>query len=129
MNTSAELVLDGGGPIEEQIESQIRRLVQEGILVPGEELPTVRAVAVGLAINPHAVEQAYDQLERAGWVTRDDGSSPRVAAPPGGQGDTDLKQQCEVFLQWAAANGYSFADVLHALHDCLKGEVHHDQAH
>jgi GntR family transcriptional regulator len=128
MNTSPELVLDGGGPIGQQIESQIQRLVQDGILTPGEELPTVRAVAVGLAINPHAVEQAYDQLERAGWVTRADGSSPRVAAPPGGQDNTELKQQCEVLLRWAAENGYSFADVLHALQDCRQTEVRHDQA-
>jgi GntR family transcriptional regulator len=128
MSTSAELVLDGEGPIGQQIESQIRRLVQDGILVPGEELPTVRAVAVGLAINPHAVEQAYDQLERGGWVTRADGSSPRVAAPPDGQSDTELKQQCRILLQWAAENGHSFAGVLHALQDCLQTEVRHDQS-
>jgi GntR family transcriptional regulator len=128
MNESPELVLDGRGPIEQQIESQIGRLVLDGILWPGEELPTIRALAVGLAVNPHTIEQAYDRLERAGWVTRADGSSPRVAALAGGQGDAQLKQQCQVFLQWAAESGYSLAAVLHALQDCLQGEHRHDQA-
>jgi GntR family transcriptional regulator len=91
MNESPELVLDGGTPISQQIEGQIRRLVRSGALRPGEELPTVRAVAVGLAVNPHAVEQAYDRLEQAGLVTRSDGSGPRVAGASGGPGDANLK--------------------------------------
>jgi GntR family transcriptional regulator len=129
MNQSPELVLDGGLPIWQQIEGQIRRFVLTGALQPGEELPTVRAVAVGLAVNPLAVEQAYDRLERAGLVTRADGCGPRVAVPPVGPGDADLKRLCAVFLRRAAAGGHSFAAVLGALQACLEGEVHHDQAH
>jgi GntR family transcriptional regulator len=123
MNESPELVLDGGAPISQQIEGQIRRLVRSGALRPGEELPTVRAVAVGLAANPHAVEQAYDRLEQAGLVTRSDGSGCRVAESSGGPGDADLKRLCEVFLREAAERGHSFTAVLHALQTCLKEEV------
>jgi GntR family transcriptional regulator len=129
MSESAELILDGEGPIGEQIECQIRRLVLDGILAPGEELPTIRAMAVGLAVNPNAVEQAYDRLERGGWVTLAECSGPRVAAPPDSRSDPELKRQCEVFLRWAAQSGYSLAAVLHTLKECLQGEIRHDQAH
>ena len=123
MNESPELVLDGGAPIWQQIEGQIRRLVLSGALRPGEQLPTVRAVAVGLAVSPHAVARAYDRLERAGLVTGADGSGPRVAVPSGGPGAADLKRLCEVFLREAAARGHSFAAVLQALQACLNEEV------
>jgi GntR family transcriptional regulator len=129
MNESPELVLHDGSPIWQQIEGQIRRFVLSGALRPGEELPTVRAVAVGLAVNPHAVEQAYDRLERAGLVTWADGSGPRVAAAPGGPSDADLKRLGEMILRWAAERGHSFAAVLHALEAYLEKEVRHDQAH
>jgi GntR family transcriptional regulator len=123
MNESPELVLDGLAPIGQQIEGQIRQLVLNGALRPGEELPTVRAVAVGLAVNPHAVEQAYDRLERAGLVSRADGSGPRVAVPSGRLGDADLKRLCEVFLRAAARRGHSSAAVLHAFQACLREGV------
>jgi GntR family transcriptional regulator len=129
MNESPELVLDGGAPIWQQIEGQIRRFVLSGALRPGEELPTVRAVAVGLAVNPHAVEQAYDRLERAGFMTRSDGSGPRVAVPSGTPRDADLKGLCEDFLRRAAERGHSFAAVRHALQACLEERCRHDPAH
>jgi GntR family transcriptional regulator len=129
MNESPELVLQGGSPIRQQIEGQIRRLVRSGALRPGEELPTIRAVAVGLAVNPHAVEQAYDRLEKAGFVTHADGSGPRVAEPPDGPSDADLRELREMILRWAAERGHSFVAVLHALQACLEEEVCHDQAH
>ena len=122
MNESPELVLAGGAPIRQQIEEQVRWLVLSGALRPGEELPTVRAVAVGLAVNPRAVEQAYDRLERAGLLTWADGSGPRVAGPSGGPGDADLKRRCEVFLREATERGHSLAAVLHALQACLEEE-------
>jgi GntR family transcriptional regulator len=128
MNEPPELALDGGAPIWQQIVGQIGRLVLSGALRPGEELPTVRAVAVGLAVNPRAVERAYDRLEWAGLVSRADGSGPRVAVPSVGPGGADLRRLCEVFLRGAAERGHSSAAVLHALQACLEGEVHHEQA-
>ena len=123
MNESPELLLDGGEPIRQQIERQIRRLVRSGALRPGEELPTVRAVAVGLAISPRAVEQAYHQLEQECFVTRIDGSAPRVRLPSGDPEGSDLKRLCEKFLRRATRHGYSFAAVLHTIQACIQGEV------
>jgi GntR family transcriptional regulator len=121
MNESPEVVLDGRGPVWQQIEGQIRQLILSGALRFGEQLPTVRAVAVGLAVNPHAVEQAYDRLEQAGLVTRAEGSGPRVTGPASGPG-ADLKRLCEEFLREAAERGHSPAALLHALQECLNEE-------
>jgi DNA-binding transcriptional regulator YhcF (GntR family) len=122
MNESPELVLDGGAPVRQQIEGQIRRLVLSGGLRPGEELPTVRAVAVGLAVNPHTVEQAYDRLQREGLLIPD-GGGPRVAAPPVDPEGADLRRLCEAFLRRAAACGHSPAAVRHAVQACLEEEL------
>ncbi len=69
MNPSAEpeLVLDGGAPIQEQIESQVRRLIVRGILRPGEELPTIRALAVGLTIAPIRSSKPIAAFSRAAF--------------------------------------------------------------
>src|SRR5215831_2879320 len=79
MNESPELVLDGGEPICQQIETQVRRFISIGHLRPGEELPTVRALAVGLAINPRTVAQAYARLEQMGLLASNELGGPRVA--------------------------------------------------
>jgi GntR family transcriptional regulator len=117
-----ELVLDGGAPLRHQIEGQIRRLILEGSLRPGDELPTVRAVAVGLAINPHTVEQAYGRLEHEGFLTQSEGSGPRVAAPPS-EADTVLEHLCRDFLRRTTSSGYTLVETLHAVHACLEEEM------
>jgi GntR family transcriptional regulator len=115
MNESPELVLDSGEPVRQQIEEQIRRLVLSGALWPGEELPTVRAVAVGLAISPRLVEEAYNRLARAGLVSWADGSGPHVLGPGYSPRDVELRRLCADFLQSAAERGHSLAAVLRAL--------------
>jgi len=123
MNESPELVLDGGNPIREQIESQIRRLVLSGALRPGEELPTVRAVAVGLGISPRAVEQAYKQLAQESVITWADCSAPHVTLSCGGPEGASLTQLCERFLRQATGCGYSCAAILHAIQTCLQKDL------
>jgi GntR family transcriptional regulator len=118
-----ELVLDGSAPIRQQIAGQIRRLILDGILGPGEALPTVRAVAVGLAVNPRTVEQAYHRLGCEGFLVREEAGAPRVAGPPAGPGDGDLERLCQDFLRRTAERGYSLAETLHALIGCIEEGV------
>jgi GntR family transcriptional regulator len=120
MSEPPELVLDGSAPVWQQIEGQVRRFVLTGALLPGEELPTVRALAVDLAVSPRAVELAYDRLERAGLLSRADGSGPRVTAPPDGPASAELKRLCVGFLREAAERGHSLAAVTRALQACLE---------
>jgi len=53
-----------GVPIYLQIIEQIKRSVALGVLGPGEQLPTVKQLAVDLTINPNTVARAYRELER-----------------------------------------------------------------
>jgi GntR family transcriptional regulator len=122
MSESPELVLDGGNAIREQIESQIRRLVLNGALRPGEELPTVRAVAVELAVSPRAVEQAYSRLAQECVVSWIDCGAPRVTLPCSGPEGDELQQLCEGFLRQAIGYGYSRSAILHAIQTRLQEE-------
>jgi GntR family transcriptional regulator len=128
MSESPELVLDGQAPVWRQIEQQVRRFVLGGELLPGEELPTVRSVAVALGVSPRAVERAYDRLERAGLVSRADAAGPVVARPPGGHSDNELMRLCEDFLRDAARRGHAPAAVLRACRACVEEEVRRGQA-
>lgn len=53
-----------GVPIYLQLIEQIKRSVAVGVLSPGEQLPTVKQLAVDLTINPNTVARAYRDLER-----------------------------------------------------------------
>lgn len=55
-------------PIFEQIVSSVRDLVIRGLLLPDEHLPSVRALAAELAINPNTIQKAYGELERQGVI-------------------------------------------------------------
>lgn len=57
-----------GRPIYQQIVDEVRRAVALGAVDVDEPLPSVRALAVGLRVNPNTVQQAYRELERAGVV-------------------------------------------------------------
>lgn len=66
-------------PIYRQIVDQVRRLVASGQLAPGDELPSVRTVALEHAINPMTVSKAYSLLEAAGLLERRRGVGMVVA--------------------------------------------------
>lgn len=56
-------------PIYEQVRDGLRRLMVSGIIQEGEQLPTVRAMATSLAINPNTIQRAYELLEAEGYVS------------------------------------------------------------
>ena len=55
-------------PIYEQIEDGLRKLIVTGALGADEKLPSVRALAAQLAINPNTIQRAYAELEREGFI-------------------------------------------------------------
>lgn len=56
-------------PIFVQIMSQIKHLIASGALQPGQQLPTIRELAVSLTVNLHTVAHAYAELEKEGLLT------------------------------------------------------------
>ena len=55
-------------PIYEQVRDGLRRLIVSGAIADGEKLPSVRALASQLAINPNTIQRAYRELEAEGYI-------------------------------------------------------------
>ena len=59
----------GRKPIYEQIIEQTELLIASGVLKPGDQLPSVRALSQMLSANPNTLQKAYAELERDGITT------------------------------------------------------------
>lgn len=68
-----------GVPVFRQLEQQVRLLVAAGRLKAGEELPSTRALAEDLGLNPMTVSKVYALLEREGVLERRPGLALVVA--------------------------------------------------
>lgn len=55
-------------PIYEQIRDGLRKLIVTGALAEDAKLPSVRALATQLAINPNTIQRAYNELETEGYI-------------------------------------------------------------
>ena len=55
-------------PIYQQIAAYVRRAVAAGVYRPGEVIPSLRAMALELVVNPNTVQRAYEELEREGLI-------------------------------------------------------------
>ena len=75
-----------GIPIYVQLRDQILRSLGAGVLAKGDQMPTMREVAVALTIDLNTVRHAYDELERMGAITLVRGRGSFVAEPPAPMG-------------------------------------------
>src|SRR5260370_38370420 len=73
------LDLRSGVPVYRQIIDQVRSAMALGSLTAGDQLPTVRQMAVDLAINPNTVMRAYRELELGGLLETHQGTGTFVA--------------------------------------------------
>jgi GntR family transcriptional regulator len=87
MHTHQQLALDGlrldpsGVPIYVQLREQLLKAIENGVLAPGDQMPTMRQVAVALRIDLNTVRHAYDELERAGAIRLERGRGSFVSSP------------------------------------------------
>jgi GntR family transcriptional regulator len=110
-------------PIYRQIVEQVRRLVASGQVKPGDDLPSVRAVAQHHAINPMTVSKAYSMLETEGLLERRRGIGMVIAdaQPASSQQDKAamLRPALLAAAQMAGQLGISAADALQLFEHCL----------
>jgi GntR family transcriptional regulator len=116
-----------GIPIYRQIQDQIRYGIASGKLQPGDQLPTVRALAVDLRVHPNTVIKAYTELERLAILTTEQGSGTFVASLPAlalspADRQSKLKALCAEFLGQVAQYGFGPDDVIQAIRK-LKAEA------
>ncbi|NGZ84973.1 GntR family transcriptional regulator [Duganella aceris] len=81
-------------PIYRQLIEQVRRLIAAAVLKPGDILPSVRDVALTLAVNPMTVSKAYNMLETEGLLSRSRGIGMLVA-----ERQTPIRQDREHLLR------------------------------
>ena len=79
-------------PIYEQIRDELRKLIVSGAIVKDERLPSVRALAAELAINPNTIQRAYNELEAQRYIY----SIPGKGSFASGEQGTDDSRQREL---------------------------------
>ena len=73
------ITVTDGVPIYRQIINQVKYLVASGLLLPGEELPAIRTLALQLKVTPNTIVKAYGDLETLGVVHKRRGSGTFVS--------------------------------------------------
>ena len=113
MSGSPTFILNpsSGVPIYRQVIDQTRRLVASGRLAPGDRLPSVRAVATELGVNPMTVSKAYSMLDQAGIVVRRHGIGMMVARA-GAERALALEPEAQALVAGARELGMSRADLV-----------------
>jgi GntR family transcriptional regulator len=119
------LDLASGMPVYRQIIDQVLGGIAAGTLEPGAQLPTVRQVAVDLAINPNTVSRAYRELEIRGVLETQQGTGTFISRQKIKRDDVErrrrLSQIVSEFVSRAGAAGFTVAELIEQL-----GEVASD---
>ena len=99
-------------PIYQQIRNQIVRGIAAGDLTPGQQLPTIRALAEDCGINMMTVSKAYALLKQEGYIQTDRRCGTTVSAKkPASLPDT-VREKLLLALSEAKAAGTSEDDIL-----------------
>lgn len=114
MTLELRLEVSSGVPIYQQIVEQLRAIVACGDLRPGAELPSVRAVASKLSVNPMTVSKAYSLLQRDGIVVRRPGVGMFVTER-GVSAVELLEKPLRVLIDTATSLGVTKAQVIELL--------------
>ena len=111
-------------PIYAQVDRAIRVAIATGKMRPGDQLPTVRQLAVDLRVNANTVARVYLGLERDGIVATKRGvgtfinDTPRSAQAP--HRDRQLRALADRYLTDAAAIGYTPREAVRLLAQRIK---------
>ncbi len=113
------LDLLSGVPVYRQIIDQVTGGMAAGMLRPGDQLPTVRQVAVDLAINPNTVARAYREMEIRGLLETQQGSGTFISRQRVKTDEVERQRRLDQivgeFVAWAGAAGFTVADLLEQL--------------
>ena len=103
-----KLDLKSGVPFYRQIVDQIRYGIASERLLPGEQLPTVRDLAVRLEINPNTVRKAYSELEILGVLDTQQGTGTFVAVKEIEIGDVERDRMLGQICDELVARGQQY---------------------
>jgi GntR family transcriptional regulator len=115
------LDLRSGVPVYRQLIDQVTGGMATGTLVAGDQLPTVRQVAVDLSINPNTVMRAYRELEIRGVLETQQGTGTFIGHQKVKRDDVErdrqLSQLVGEFVSRAGVAGFTVEELLEQLND------------
>src|SRR5438309_9268054 len=115
--------LHSGVPVYRQVIDQVRAGIASGSLIAGDQLPTVRQLAVDLAINPNTVMRAYRELELGGLLETHQGTGTFIANKKveknSAERERQLNQMAGEVAARAGAAGFTLEDLIDRLRDLL----------
>lgn len=105
-----------GVPFYKQIILQIEMAIADGRLTSGDQLPTVRGLAVNLKVNPNTVAKAYNELELKGVVTTQQGTGTFISNKKISLTEIErervLSELTRPFISNAHAYGFKLEDLI-----------------
>ena len=117
------LDLQSGVPVYRQIIDQVRGGVASGSLAVGDQLPTVRQLAVDLSINPNTVVRAYRELELGGLLETHQGTGTFISAQKFRNGEQERARQLNQIaadcIARAGAAGFTVDEIIDQLRASL----------
>ena len=115
------LDLHSGVPVYRQIIDQVLGWMATGAVQPGDQLPTVRQVAVDLAINPNTVQRAYREMEIRGVLETQQGTGTFISQQKVKRDDVERRRQLAQLasdvVARAGAAGFTVEELLEQIHD------------
>jgi GntR family transcriptional regulator len=110
-----------GVPVYRQLIDQVQAATATGVLRPGDQLPTIRGVAVELAINPNTVSRAYREMELRGMLDTQQGTGTFIAVRTVERSEPERRRQRSQlvmeFVARAGAAGFTVGELLKALQE------------
>ena len=106
------LDVKSGVPFHRQIVDQIKYGIASGRLLPGEQLPTVRELAVHLQVNPNTVRKGYSELEILGILDTQQGTGTFVGRREVDIGESEKERMLEQICSELVARGNQYGFTL-----------------
>lgn len=109
-----------GTPIYLQIVEEIQHMVQEGELIPGDQLPTVRQLAAEIRVNFNTVARAYRMLDESRLISTQQGRGTYILDRTGAEFDQKIKaasleDQLQGALQNLTRQGFTQDEIMNEL--------------
>jgi len=115
------LEMQSGVPVYRQIIDQVLGGIAAGTLSAGDQLPTVRQVAVDLSINPNTVVRAYRELEIRGVLETQQGTGTFISRQKVKHDEVERQRGLALlvneFVSRAGAAGFTIEELLEQLND------------
>jgi GntR family transcriptional regulator len=122
-----KLDIKSGVPFHRQITDQIKYGIASGRLLPGEQLPTVRELAVNLSVNPNTVRKAYSELDILGVLNTQQGTGTFISEQKNAiqpeEKKRALTQLCDEFVARGQQYNLSLDEIIEYLENKRKGKL------